>query len=974
MSLSTRASSKKLSAITLRHLKTAEEAFLSSGLGDIAPPFFRSLKRFLSRSADDGMAMTNLLRFVEASFNPTSMLRDLTEHTVLLETLLSIFGSSQYFSDILIRDPELFRWLTATSILKVPQTKETYRTAAQQSIDAFQTLPRKVNALKRFQRRELLRIGVRDLLHLSDLETATLELSTVADVIIALTADLALHELRNRYGVAPDSPWAIVGLGKLGGNELNYSSDVDLMAVYEYDGELLSPTAGKMSHGEFFVRFVENIVHILSHPTEEGHLYRVDLRLRPDGKAGALIRSLASALTYYESRGELWERQMLIKARCVAGNEGFAKRFTDALAPFVYPRALFRDPSEEIARIKSRIEADSDERNIKLRSGGIRDIEFIVQALQLVNGGRNPTIRTGNTVAGLRALRKMSLLSKAEAEQLEKAYLFYRLLEHRLQMLEYAQTHTLPPRRRDRERLAARMAFSPAKFEEDLQRHLRNVRRIFNAVFTRKASPSEIALIRFVQERPDSEFSRAFARRFGLHDAAKAARNLRGMMYGSDLLGTKQYTAKTHSLFEEAAETFLKEIASSLAPDRALENARRLFTSSRSPDAIYSLLSEKSFRRAFVTICARSEMLTKQLALSPELAESALMGIQDYVRDDALPRPRLEAIHRWKVLEECKAAIRYVLDEKDERQLFSSLTQVASQTLSLLLAAERRSLGISPDIRFCILGLGKLGGNEITFSSDLDVVFLFDARRRSDAEKCERLASNIIAACSRVTQDGKLYDVDARLRPEGRNAPLAVAAKQYLEYLQHRASLWERQSLTRARVIAGEAEFCAALLNSIHDLIYTRPLPADWKQEIISMRRKTETRSRTSSADFFDIKLGAGGMMDIEFAVQFLQLSRGADALPSTNMYELLENYSRDTKHGKRVVALKESYALKRKIETALRVGLDSRTHIIPADKESLDYLAQLTGFDDGSNFMAALRKDMKETRSTFESMVLAPG
>lgn len=970
MAPSTAPSSKKLSPIALRHRKTAEEIVFNAGLGEIAPQFFASLNAQLSKSPDNAMAMTNFLRFLESSFNPSTILRDLAQHSILLETLLSIFGTSQYFSDILIRDPELFRWLTATTVLEHARSKSEFVMAARQSVEPFHSAARELNALKRFQRREMLRIGVRDILHLADLETTTRELSNLADAIISLVSELTWREMQNQYGDAPNTAWAVFGLGKLGGDELNYSSDIDLIAVFDRDGEIESPASGTMTHGEFFVRFIEQIVHVLSQPTEEGHFYRVDMRLRPDGKSGALIRSLASTLMYYESRGELWERQMLMKARCIAGDEAFAGRFLDALAPFMYPRTFFENPIEEISRIKARIESHSDDRNIKLRAGGIRDIEFIVQALQLVNGGKKSSLRNTNTLESIRLLSSASLLSATEAEHLRDAYVFFRTLEHMLQILEYAQTHSLPTKRHSRDALAVRMAVPPKAFDRTLNRHLKNVRRIFDTVFTQRGAGHSSDVERFVAEKADSKYSLLFAKKFSLRNAEQAARNLRGMMYGSTLLGKKEYIARTRTNFKNIAGLFLEEIAESIAPDRALANAERVLSSVPSPDAMHALLSEKNFRRAFVTLCARSGMLAKQLALFPGLAESLLTGIENIIHEESPSTPRISSVHQWKMLEECKAAVRYILGNSDEQTLFRSLSEIASQTVSLLYKNERKKLQLPQSTRYCILGLGKLGGWEINFGSDLDVVVLFEAKRKSDAEKCEILAANIITACSRVTQSGKLYEIDARLRPEGRNAPLAVAGEQYVEYLHHRASLWERQSLTRARAIAGDEDFSSAIVQSIHSSVYTSPLPKGWTTEILSMRRKTETRSRTSSPDFFDVKLGAGGMMDIEFAVQALQLAAAKNASTSTNMYELLESHSRNTLHGSEMVVLKRNYHFLRRIETALRLGLDLQTHIIPADDESLDYLARWLSLPSGKDFISGLRESMKETRSAFESIL----
>ena len=969
MVLPTSSSSQKLSVLSLRHSKEIEEIFFNSGLGDRAQHFFASFHSQLARSADDAMATTNFLRFLESSFNQTTLLRDLDDHPILLETLLLIFGSSQYFSDTLIRDPELFRWLTATNILESARTMEDFRDTARQSIEPFQTAARKINVLKRFQRRETLRIGVRDLLRLAGVETTTFELSHIADTIVALSAELTMGEMRLQYGVEPETPWAILGLGKLGGEELNYSSDIDLIALFESDGEMLTKAGVKMTYGEFFVRFVERLAETLASPTEEGYFYRVDLRLRPDGKSGALIRTFASTMMYYESRGELWERQMLIKARPVAGSEGFARKFLDAITPFVYPRTFFRNPIEEISHIKSRIESDAGEHNIKLRAGGIRDIEFIVQALQLVNGGKTPAIRNANTLAALALLQTHSILSETETGELREAYVFFRELEHRLQMLEYVQTHSIPGGKRDRKKLAVRMGLTHDEFEYKLRSHQHNVRRIFNSVFTKEGA-SQSAVDRFMTEKPDSEFSRAYAGRFRLENIENAVRLLRRLMYGTNVLGKKEYPERTRTLFRKIAEPLLEEIAFSAAPDFALSHCERILSSFTVPDTMYSLCTERNFRTAFIKLCAESAMLSNRFALSPDLAETILTGINGVMNEGAAPPPPASGIHQWKNREESKAAVRYILGDRKEESLFRSLSDIADRSLSLLFESERKALKLPASLRFCILGLGKLGGHEIGFGSDLDVIFLYQTHKKAEEEKCEKLATRIMTACSRTVGAGKLYDIDARLRPEGRNAPIAVAGEQYLEYLLHRASLWERQSLTRARFVAGNEEFSEGLLKSIHKIVYSAALPKNWTREIHSMRLKTQTRSRTAAADYIDIKLGDGGMMDAEFAVQALQLSRHFDANPSTNMYELLDAFSDDALLGQHVSDLGRNYRFYRRIEVALQLGLDMKGHVVPADERSLSYLSRLLKYSSGQDLRSAVRARLTETRMAFEAML----
>ncbi|HTR81479.1 MAG TPA: hypothetical protein VMM58_07595 [Bacteroidota bacterium] len=969
MTPSTASSTQKFSSTSLRHLRTIEEIFFNSGLGRQAPQFFNSFHAEIARSADDAMATTNFVRFLEASFNKTTILHDLADHPVLLETLMLIFSSSQYFSDTLIRDPELFRWLTASNVLEAAKTKSDFFSAARQSIEPFQTLTRKLNVLKRFQRREMLRIGMRDMLQRASLKETTRELSHLADVIIMLVAELTWHEMSGEYGDAPHTAWTIIALGKLGGEELNYSSDIDLMSVFDEDGEIQLTTGGRLTHGEFFVRFIERVVESLMGSTEEGYFYRVDMRLRPDGKSGALIRSLGSTMTYYESRGELWERQMLIKARPVAGDDLFAKQFLHGLSPFIYPRTFLENPIEEIARIKTKIESRVEEHNIKLRSGGIRDIEFAVQALQLINGGKNPAIRSANTLEAITLLRANNLIAPDEEAQLREAYIFLRVLEHRLQMLAYAQTHSLPASKEERKKFALRMGLTAGDFEQRLETHQRNVRRIFNAVFTHPHSDNSL-VDQFLSEQADSKFSLEFARRFNFRHVEKTLTTLRRLMFGTTIHGKKEYPERTRTLFRNIAEQFLAEIASTPLPDRTLAHCERMLSSFSSPDAVYSLLREQNFRKAFVGLCAKSGMLANRFALSPSIAETLLTNIGDIANDKTIPSPLAGKLYEWKSQEECKAVIRYVLLDQNEERLFRSFSEIADSALSAIFTIERKNMRLPSGLRFCILGLGKLGGKELGLGSDLDLLFLFSASKKNEAQRSEELSSKIMTACSRMTSGGKLYDVDARLRPEGRNAPLAVAEEQYLDYLQHRASLWERQSLTRARFVAGNAQFATEALNSIHSSIYGLPLTGNWVDEIISMRVRTETRSRVTTSELLDIKLGRGGLMDAEFTIQALQLSRGTAAFGSTNMYELLAHYSDTSPMGRQIGNLEKNYRMFRRVEAAIRIGLDAKSYIIPTDDDSLSYLSKLLGHSSSDAFLADIRSRLHETRSLFESIM----
>ncbi len=370
-----------------RSLTSLHEQMIASGCGFSPADLTRALATHLEAAPDADLALSGLLRFAEATLSRAGLFNDLLQHPVLLDMLIRILGDSAFFTDILVRDPGLFRWMTASGVLTVPLKKDDIRAEVQRLSEVFPRAERRLDALRRLLRREVLRVGVQDVLNLADLRATTAQLSVLADVVIDAVLGASIGQMHQKYGIIPDEPFAVIGLGKLGGRELNYSSDVDLLFVYGADGT----TQGlSCSHHEFFIELAERLVQNLTQSTLEGHMYRVDMRLRPEAGAGALARSLQSYMVYYESRGELWERQMLLKARTVAGSQELGGRFIAALDPFVYPRSFMEHPAESISRIKGRIEATiGDVANVKLMAGGIRDIEFTVQALQLINGGRN---------------------------------------------------------------------------------------------------------------------------------------------------------------------------------------------------------------------------------------------------------------------------------------------------------------------------------------------------------------------------------------------------------------------------------------------------------------------------------------------------------------------------------------------------------------------------------------------------------
>ncbi|MGH9429816.1 MAG: hypothetical protein ACRD2L_26320, partial [Terriglobia bacterium] len=410
-----------------------------------------------------------------------------------------------------------------------------------------------------------------------------------------------------------------------GGSELNYSSDVDILFVYGDEGKLKRSNGRALSYHEYYNQFAEKVVQNLSQSSAQGHLYRVDTRLRPESGAGPLARSVRSFLTYYESRGELWERQMLIKARPVAGDVEFGNEFLRQLEPFVYPRTFFHHPAESIARIKARIETAIDgEENIKLQAGGIRDIEFIVQALQLLNGGKDKSIREGNTLRALEKLRSAGLVSQEETETLRSAYIFFRTLEHRLQTMLNTQTHTMPGDARMRSTLARRLRLSSARELLDCtEAHSHVVRRVFDEVLSvgeKKGGEADIATL--IDGNVDEKAVAKVLARFGFQDGRRAAKNIAILTLGSSLTGARDLDARSRSVFRTVASDLFDAISATASPDMTLHNLTSLVGAQKLPDLIYAQLGDARFRKFILTICSISPRIVKGLATHPLLMET----------------------------------------------------------------------------------------------------------------------------------------------------------------------------------------------------------------------------------------------------------------------------------------------------------------------------------------------------------------
>ena len=876
-------------------------------------------------------------------------------------------GHSQYFADVLVREPPLFRWLTSSGALASPLSSGSLRPEIDRIFATFEAGEKRLDALKRLHRRELLRIGAQDILGTADLPSATEQLSVLAAEVLDAALRIAVDQTGDPEEGRPHEAFCVIGLGKFGGNELNYSSDIDIMFVYD-DGpggvEIEDPAV----HA-YFNRLTGRLIRNLSQHSAEGRLYRVDARLRPNAGAGPLALSVEAFLAHYESRGELWERQMLIKARPVAGDRPFGAEFLRKLEPFVYPRTLTEHPASAVARIKSRIEAEvADEPNIKLMAGGIRDIEFVAQTLQLISGGALPAVRQTNTLRALAVLEEHRLLARQEHETLRGAYTLFRTIEHRLQMTLNTQTHTIPRDARAFEVLARRAGFpgSPG-LRRAIDTNLAAVRSIFEQVLgAGGAAAPRRGIQGMIAGDPDERSVAREAGTMGFRDARGAAHNIRLLARGGTPAGMPGQDVRARETLASAAPALFGAIMATPDPDFTLGSLTLLASSQKLPHLFYTQLADPGYRKFILTVCASSPRIARELGRQPLLLELISSEQEGFAFPTPLPAPDPLDVAAFKIRHELMAGVRHLLGLTDFDGLTGEISSVASAVVvASSAAAARKGKNRIPPL--AVFALGKFGTGELGFDADIDLLFVAGDAGRSALPSLEKTAARILAGVSVSAAGERLYEADVRLRPEGKSAPLVVEAGSYAKYLASRASLWERQSLTRLRFVAGErflGEYVSALVSS---WVYDAPLPEGWGETIVAMRRAMESRTRAHRVHSIDLKLGPGGMADIEFIVQMIQLSYGGTKpeIRGRKVGALLTQGWLPPGLPGDPSFLASAYAMYRRLELLLRISLEERGWVLP-EGEKLRRLALLYDGSPGGSLEARVISTMNRVREEF--------
>jgi [glutamine synthetase] adenylyltransferase / [glutamine synthetase]-adenylyl-L-tyrosine phosphorylase len=801
----------------------------------------------------------------------------------------------------------------------------------------------------------------------------------------------------------------VIGLGKLGGQELNYSSDVDVILVYSEEGSAFKepprkaePVGRGLSNHQFFLRLAEAFIAEVTRLTPEGSLFRIDLRLRPEGKAGPLARSIASYESYYAQWGQTWERMMLLKARPVAGDPVLGAEFLEMIQPFRYPRSLSKRVLQEIAAMKDRIEtevvkAGEIDRNVKLGRGGIREIEFVTQTLQLLHGGRNPFIQDPQTLPALEKLARYHFIAGNEAQALCQAYCWLRDVEHRLQMENNLQTHTIPTERRARQRLAALMGCgSLAEFEGTHQKHTQMVSRTYDALLKADEPVAEQALPELESRR--SEWLRLLAVG-SVRDPEKAYQLIREFVHGPGYVHVSPRTA------ELAMGLLLRFVG--LCPTQELKAQGRTFPSPKLSDPDRVLARLDSFVSAYgaratlyelwnnnptlfevlLMLFDRSEFLAETAIRTPDLVdELELSGrlrrsktTEETLTDlrhglaDADQRLWLRRYHQAELM---RIGLRDILGLADFEQNLVELSALADACLAYALEAvvRKHALKSAP---FAIVGMGKLGGSELNYGSDLDIMFVAEPKAKNLAE-LQRLAVEVMEMLSSPTEMGVAFQTDARLRPDGEKGLLVNTVSAYEEYYRQRAQLWELQALSRTRPVAGHLEVGERFQQVAKIVTDFRQPPArvaayrpNWKQEINRMRQRIEKERTPAGKQPLAIKTGAGGLIDAEFVAQTLCLANGWHE-PNT-LRTLLLAREKKVLPAASADLLIDNYRQLRRVEGILRRWSYVGETVLPDDPAPLYRVAVRCGYTAAEHFLKAVADCRAAIRRVYGEVMDGP-
>jgi [glutamine synthetase] adenylyltransferase / [glutamine synthetase]-adenylyl-L-tyrosine phosphorylase len=982
---------------------------------------------------DPTLAAANVSRLLEHGCGSGTVFASPT----LCQDLLFILGSSEHLTNVLLHQGT--EWETAFLADRQSQKKTVaaHLTALRAQLPLDLPDDEFLRGLRVYRNREYLRIGTQDLLAIATLEETVRELSSLAEGTVQIAYEYVRGCLRTEYGEAVIEEreqrrplgFVVFGMGKFGGEELNFSSDIDLIYLYERDaGPTTGGSKGTTEARMFFTQLAQRLTRTLSDLVGGGRVFRVDLRLRPDGVNGAMVNSLPNTLLYYESWGQTWERVALLKARPVAGDKVLGEQFLRDVSPFVFRRYLDFSTIEDIKEMKTRVERTlrGDTRggfNVKLGRGGIREVEFVAQALQLIHAGKDPHVRMRSTLPGLDRLVEGKYLAAADRDTLQTAYRFLRHVEHKLQMVQDRQTHTLPAddaalvSLARRVRIAEQCSVISAQFSvSDPQSAIRNpqstavghndlalfherlhaqteaVHQIFHSLFhAPEAEPARQngEASRLLEELHQEERTLWRLQKLGFRRLSESYEHLRLLHDGPP---HSPASPKRRKLLYALAPLLFHEVARAPDPDRALASMATLIASIGARSSFLALLRENpSTLRTLIGLFGTSEYLTQIFLRHPELLDNLVRA--DLVRvhkERAAMQADLEArleeveefedqldiLRRYRIEEFLRIGINDSNGLLDVTEVSAQLSALAETCLASASDVAQAALLKQLDLaelpgRLVIVGMGKLGAEELNYNSDLDLVFLYEPQEdegnsHPSAQECfTKLVQRLISVLQVQTREGHVYKIDTRLRPSGRSGSLVSSLAAFARYHQESSQLWERQALIKARVVAGDLTLKLQVETLLEQVAYGATIDAAGVAEIDRLRGRMEQELAHESRDRFNIKTGRGGIVDIEFLVQMLQLRYGqqhSTLRQRATLSALAALQDAEILPGEEYQLLTQGYRFLRTLENRLRIERDQPVEALENSHEQLLSVARRLGYD-GDDAAAQLLADYQRQR-----------
>lgn len=999
-----------------------------------------------ARSPDALMALNNWERFLEAAHDPAALAGRMTAQPVWIEILTALFSQSQFLAGVAARYPETIEILNDPAALYAGKTLEHYRDMASRATMATDGLDETRAALRRWQLTELFRIGARDLLGAASVDQVTGELSMLAESVIEAAWRAALEQMTRRYGeprlenpdktaknddaaeAGAECAMCVYGMGKLGGSELNFSSDVDLIFIYDGEGETTGRSGefsggrrDQISNHEFFTKVCEALIRFLTQHTDEGPLYRVDVRLRPEGHSGPLIRSLVAYENYFFSQGRIWEKAAYLKARKVAGSDSLARRFNRLVAGFCFtpetPERIRRNLVEIKRLIDGNIGPNGSELDIKRGRGGIRELEFSISAMQLIHGGREPALRPKNYWTAVDALHRHGLIAAEERDRMTQAYDFMRTIEHRLQIMEDRQTHEMPSDAGERHKLALRMGLWPdlpaRKKHDAFEQRLREDREFTHALYLttldakdeEEQTPEDRVLSALYHPDFDGEVLLARLAQFGIEKKSTVG-CLLSMARGSSEV---YVSARGQRLFRQVLPHILDECRRVPFPDDAIRNLDNFLHAAMGVTSYYSLFLESAgVRKLILRLLGTSNYCARLLTARPELFDALLEWglppdvdyaklIADYYRGAARsmksPEARLDFLRLFKQQEWLRIVLRDLFAAgMDAARVAGELSRLAELCLGVAAeaafarAAEKFDLDAGTraalNDSWTIAALGSFGGEMLSYFSDLDVLFVYDPPAGAESlpvnltEFFTLWANDVINIMSRAHEKGDLFKTDARLRPEGRSAPIVAPLDRHIDYYANSAQTWEFQTATKMRLVAGNPEIGRKWREAVHQQMARFARDDNWIGDLILMRRRLEESVKKPDWAAAEFKRGPGGLADIDFILQALVLRHAAalkeiPASKTETIAALRQLGILDEIDG---AALLANFQFLKKLEARIRLMFETTENLMPADVPRSRALAVAMSTSEGTltpeRLLSAFQRTVESNRRLFEKFV----